>query len=240
LSAASARLQTAVYIATLAVFGLSAVFAYPLVHPERVLFREAEQARSAGELQTALALYQQALDAGLSRGSALRQVAMSAAEAGAFGLAEEAIDRHEVQTLRPPPTVFDLMELAGALDQAGQVQLASDLLLRHGAQFASPGRHALYAADLHRRAERFDVAERIYQRLRAQSSPELARLASQRQAEMLAWQGRYRESEALLRELLAARGEDRTARILLGRVLSWSGRTEEAIREYEQALGPAK
>ncbi len=48
---------------------------------------------------------------------------------------------------------------------------------------------------------------------------------------------RFHEAEALYRIILRKNPEDRSARIRLARVLSWTGRLTAAIREYKRALG---
>nr|WP_275074238.1 tetratricopeptide repeat protein [Pseudodesulfovibrio aespoeensis] len=93
----------------------------------------------------------------------------------------------------------------------------------------------MYLADLFRRQERYGEALVEYDRLLAED-PTNAEAALGR-IETLAWAGEVETALPLARELVRARPEDRAARLTLARILSWSGRMDEAESEYRRLLG---
>lgn len=52
--------------------------------------------------------------------------------------------------------------------------------------------------------------------------------------------GQLEEAAAIFQNMLHQTPENRSVRILLARVLSWSGRFDEAIGEYKKVLGEEK
>lgn len=236
----SARTQKVAYVLILMFSGVVALLAYPLVHPDRVLFRQAEQARLAARESEALSLYTQALALGLNRPHALYRTTLAALQAGDVTLAQQALARLEERPAVERQPASENLAIAGAFDAAGRPDLASALLERDADLVATDSNSALYLADLLRRSQRYDDAGRLYRSIRDRASPEHARLAALQWAEMLGWQEQFEVAEALLREQLEKDPLDRDARILLGRILSWSGRLPEAISAYQQALGERK
>jgi thioredoxin-like negative regulator of GroEL len=236
----SARSQKVAYILILLLSGVSALLAYPLIHPDRVLFRQAEQAWQADRQSDALSLYTQAFVLGLDRPQALYQMVIAALQVGDVTFAEQALARLQERHSQKRPPASDLLSIAGAMDAAGRPDLASTLLARDADLFSTDSSDALYLADLLRRSQRYDDAARLYRAMRDTAPPEYARLAALQWAEMLGWQERFDAAEGLLQEHLEKDPLDRDARILLGRILSWSGRMQEAISAYQQALGETK
>ncbi|RKT46588.1 tetratricopeptide repeat protein [Thiocapsa rosea] len=236
----SARSQKVTYALILILSGVTALLAYPLVYPDRSLFRQGEHAWQAGRESDAMSLYAQALANGLNRSHALYRMVTEALQAGDMPLAEQALARLTDNASRARLRASDLLPVAGALDAAGRYDLASALLEHHANLFPEDWSSALYRADLLRRSQRYDDAEGIYRAVRDAAPAQVARVAALQWAEMLGWQERFAAAEELLREQLDADPLDRDARILFGRILFWSGRLDEAISEYQQALGETK
>ncbi|WP_196772879.1 tetratricopeptide repeat protein [Pseudodesulfovibrio alkaliphilus] len=124
--------------------------------------------------------------------------------------------------------------MAGLMDAYGYEDEALTLLLRTVPERRSRD-ESMQLADLLRRQKRYDEALVEYDRLLAED-PANAEAALGR-IETLGWAGDVETALPLARELVRARPDDRAARLVLARILSWSGRIDEAETEYRRLLG---
>jgi tetratricopeptide (TPR) repeat protein len=228
-----ARAQKALYILILIGFGILAHFGYATVHQDRILYRRAEQQLQAGNPALAASLYQQALDQGLQWPRALIRVMEAALKTGNPAAARQSLDNLLDSKAKPLPG--ELLRLAGLFDQFDRPLLAKDLLEHYPRQLLSSPELSFYLAGLYRRTGRVAEADLLYARL--ENIPEWQTAVAINRAEMASQSGRFDQAEHILRRLLDSDPDNRTARILLGRVLSWMGRIDEAILQYKAALG---
>ncbi|HDQ40046.1 MAG TPA: tetratricopeptide repeat protein [Desulfonatronum sp.] len=229
----SAVRQKGLYILLLFLFGASAHFGYAAVYPDRVLFRRAEQHLQAGNPEQAMQLYQQALDLGLRWPRAVIRVIEAALAAQNHIAAEQGLENLLTSKTRLLPD--ELLNLAVLFDRFDRPELARELLEHYPRQLLASPDLTLYLAGLYRRSMWYREADLLYTQLA--EIPGMKTTAALEQAEMYGWQGRYIDAEELLRGILQMEPENRMARIILGRVLSWDGRFIEAITEYKKALG---
>ncbi|MEF2231270.1 MAG: tetratricopeptide repeat protein [Pseudodesulfovibrio sp.] len=174
----------------------------------------------------------QAVNAGARRPDALLHTAGRLLEQGRQAQAV-AVLKSSLRNLR---TVAPGLagEMAGLLDSRGLSGEALELLLQ-----TDPNRRnqeeRLHLADLLRRHERYSEALDEYDAI-LREDPANAE-ASLRKVETLAWKGDLHTALPLARDLVRVQPENRSARLLLARILSWDGRVEEAEAEYKRLLG---
>jgi tetratricopeptide (TPR) repeat protein len=225
--------QKILYILILFSFGIIAHFGYATMHQDRILYRRAEQQLQAGNPERASHFYQQALDQGLQWPRALIRVVEAALKAGNLDSAVQGLNNLLDSKAKPLPT--ELLRLAGLFDQFDRPLLARDLLEHYPRQLMSSPELSFYLAGLYRRTGWVAEADLLYARL--ENIPEWQTAVAINRAEMASQSGRFDQAEHILRRLLDSDPDNRTARILLGRVLSWMGRIDEAILQYKAALG---
>jgi tetratricopeptide (TPR) repeat protein len=224
--------QRAGYLFLLALSAAAVLVVYPMVHRPAVLLHRAEILSREGRIPESDALILQAVEVGGRRPAAvLRAVRIYLEEGRAdrgVTLLGETLD--QMKTI--PPGLAGRM--AGLLDTFGEPGAALGILLR-----TPPDRRdrseRLYLADLLRRGARYEEALKEYDVLLAADASDAE--AALRQAETLAWMGDLDAALPLARALAEARPADRAARLLLARILNWSGRRDEAETEYKRLLG---
>ena len=96
------------------------------------------------------------------------------------------------------------------------------------------GEERLLWADLAVTRQDWGTAERIYRSHLAQHGGDQA--VRFRLAEVLGWDGKFKESIAEYETLLAALPDDAQIRRKYAQVLEWAGRRDDAIREYQKTL----
>ncbi len=225
--------QKGLYFLILLGFGLTAHFGYAAIHQDRVLFRRAEQQLQGGNPVQAMHLYQAALELGLKKPQALIRIVEAALASGNIVAAEQSLNNLLQSRVKPLPD--QLLNLAGLFDRFDSPELARELLEHYPRQLLSRPDLTLYLAEIYRRTAWFREAELLYEQLL--DVPELYEIAALGLVKMFAAQERHVEAEAVLRHVLQRNHDNRTARIYLGRILSWQGRFNEAIVEYQTALG---
>ncbi|MBU4244482.1 MAG: tetratricopeptide repeat protein [Pseudodesulfovibrio sp.] len=224
--------QKSIYAALLVLSAAGMFFLYPLVNRPLVLLHRAQTLASEGRVSESDALIVRAVKEGARSVDAVLRAAQILLETGegrqAFSLMDQTLS--ETRSTRSGLAG----QMAGLMDAYGYEDEALALLLRTDPEGRSRGER-MYLADLFRRQERYGEALVEYDRLLAED-PTNAEAALGR-IETLAWAGEVETALPLARELVRARPEDRAARLTLARILSWSGRMDEAESEYRRLLG---
>eukprot|EP00831_Metopus_contortus_P081294 TRINITY_DN8513_c0_g1_i1.p4 TRINITY_DN8513_c0_g1~~TRINITY_DN8513_c0_g1_i1.p4 ORF type:complete len:241 (-),score=63.18 TRINITY_DN8513_c0_g1_i1:1158-1880(-) len=227
--------QKSIYAALLVLSTAGLLFWYPMDNRPLVLLHRAQTLASEGRFSESDALIVRAVKEGARSSDAVLRAAQILLETGEGRQAFSLMDQILSETR---PTQSGLAEqMAGLMDAYGYEEEALALLMRTESEGRSQAER-LYLADLLRRRERHAEALVEFDRVLAED-PTNAEAAIGR-VETLAWAGDVETALPLARELVRARPDDRAARLTLARILSWSGRADEAEIEYRRLLGEEK
>ncbi|MDD3310772.1 tetratricopeptide repeat protein [Pseudodesulfovibrio sp.] len=220
------------YMALLALSAATALILYPILHKPLVLLHRAEALTREGRTAEADALVIRAVFEGARRPDAVLRAAGRLLEDGRKDQAAELLRR----ALGDMPTIPAGLagRMAGLLDSGGLPDEALALLLRTGPDRRNR-EERLHLADLLRRRARYAEAVAEYDALLRKAPRDSE--AALRKVETLSWQGSLDAALPLARELVRSDPENRPARLLLARILNWSGHTAEAEAEYKRLLG---
>jgi len=220
------------YTALLALSAATALILYPIINKPLILLHRAETLAREGRSVEADAIIAQAVREGSRRPDSVLRAAGILLDDGQKAQAT-ALLQQALKDLRPVPAGL-AGRMAGLLDANGLPDEALAILLQ-----TDPGRRnreeRLHLADLLRRRDRLAESLAEYDAL-LQDSPGDAE-AALRRVETLAWKGDLDTALPLARELVRSEPENRPARLLLARILYWSGHTDEAETEYKRLLG---
>jgi len=220
------------YTALLALSAATALFLYPIINKPLVLLHRAETLAREGRTEEADELVVQAVREGARRPAPVLRAAGLLLEEGQQAKAV-ALLQNALKDMRPIPAGV-AGRMAGLLDTHGLPQDALAILLQTEPERRTRGER-LHLADLLRRQKRYAEALAEYDAvLRADPADAEAAL---RRVETLAWEGDLETALPLARELVRSEPENRPARLLLARILNWSGRVDEAEAEYKRLLG---
>ena len=225
------KAQYAVYLVLLCCAGVGASVGYHGVRPEMVLYRRAETALSANDRTGAIALYRQAVAAGLREPRARVRLAEAYRGQGDVGMAIRELE----EGLRLQPEDQELLGgLARLYGEAGQLDKGIALAPRLSDDPAT--RLAIWQrlGDIGVSGQEFDKAVLCYRKA-LDLDPGQA-VVSLKLAATLGWLRRYDEAMELYGQLLARQPDNRAARLGLARVLGWAGRLDEAIQQYRTLL----
>ncbi|MFH1914021.1 MAG: tetratricopeptide repeat protein [Pseudomonadota bacterium] len=224
--------QISIYAVLLVLSAAGMLLLDPLVNRPRVLLHRAQTLANEGLVSESDALIVQAVREGARRPDAVLQATRVMLETGRGGQAFALLNQTLVE-IRPTPVGL-AGQMAGLMDAYGYEDEALALLMRTVPERRTRD-ESMQLADLLRRQKRYDEALVEYDRLLAEDSTNAE--AALGRIETLAWAGEVETALPLARELVRARPGDRAARLTLARVLSWSGRIDEAETEYRRLLG---
>lgn len=220
------------YAAMLALSAATALLLYPIINRPAVLLHQADELLKEGHIEAADAIILQAVEAGLRRPASVIRAARIFLDEGRAPKAADLLN----DTLTDMRTIPQGLggQMAGLLDSYG---LPAEAL--HIMQRTEPDRRTreewLYLADLLRRQKRYDEAVEAYDRLLSDTPSDTE--AALRRVETLSWQGDLAAALPPARELVRNQPDNRAARLLLARILYWSGYVDEAEAQYKRLLG---
>lgn len=217
-------------IVVVLVFGTSWV--YRAINKDWVAFRQGISAINKGDYERGLERLETAQTAGLEH----PQLQIRLGEA--YLALDRLDDARSVFTslIREDPSdAAAVSTLAGIYQTRDEPARALHVFLdgRDAGAVFDP-REELQMAGLFAQLQLTPEAMELYRDLSA--NPETELVARIRLAELYAWNRDYGESVKLLSAVIAQDPNNRAARLLLARVLSWDGRRPESIAEYQRLL----
>lgn len=220
------------YILLLALSAATAVVLYPILNKSTVLLHQAEILKDKGMIEESDALVAQAVEKGSRRPAPVLRAARLYLEEGREAKAVSLLNETLSSMRTVPPGLPRRM--AGLLDSYNHPAEALHLMLQ-----TNPDRFSrndrLYLADLLRRQKRYDEAMKEYSILLEETPSDTE--AALRRVETLTWMEDLDAALPLARQLVRSNPENRPARLLLARILYWTGYVDEAEAEYKRLLG---
>ena len=232
--------QLTAFILLLALGAAGAIVGYPVVHPEFVLFRQASVLLDKGEEAEAMNIAQRAWETGGLGPGYWKSFGDRALKRGMGSQALTAFDRALALDTKRPRRV-SLSGLAFRLEAAGFPGLALELYQNHLSRLGDFAGRMHYADLLRRQGDLAGGVEAYATAAGLEGIGARERdLALMGRAETLGWMGRPLDGVELLRPVVDGDPDNRAARLLLARLLSWAGRTEEAVAQYKRLLGESE
>ncbi len=224
--------QKSIYAVLLVLSAAGMLFLYPAVNEPIVLLHRAKMLAKEGRSSESDAMIVRAVNEGAHRPDAVLQAAKFLLESGRGRQASSLLEQTLSET-RPTPVGL-AGQMAGLMDSYGYDDEALALMMRVKHESLSRGER-MQLADLFRRQQRYDQALAEYENLLAEDPMDAE--AALARVETLTWARDMEAALPLARDLVRAHPDDRAARLVLARILSWSGRIDEAETEYRRLLG---
>lgn len=221
------------FLAVLAALSVATSLVFRLAHPGLVAFKDGQIALGHGNQKQAKEFFEQALKLGVNQPLIDLQLARICLAQGDTAAARTLLENF---LSKDPSSMPGRSVLAGVLQHDGEISRATHLYLDalDNGQTLPPDAR-LHLADLFRQQKLYPDSDAIYRDLSGRGD-RIGATASLHLAQSLAWQRNYDEAIRMLRAIIASAPDNAQARLLLARVLSWSGRNGEAVAEYKKIL----